>query len=275
MLWIAEPQHVSQVHNLYPYHCCPTCAFSTYNIAVTDNILELSVIPASSNHHPPSSKHLARRRNAQNAKRDWRRQTPKVQEDLMGLGGRIYLTNATVGGKPYALVIDTGSSDTWITSANFQCEDPTTSQIKANSFCGFGTPYDENGSKTLKHLNYAFSVRYSGGEYLSGTLGEEEVGIGGLSSGKGPIAKFKQTMGVVESGYWIGDGISSGLIGLGLPALASGVGTGALNYTSFVFTLLVFSLPLPPIPALLGRMWRAVMDRPLPQDTKVYMEGIN
>jgi hypothetical protein len=53
--------------------------------------------------------------------------------------------------------------------------------------------------------------------------------IGGLQT--------RQTIGVVEQGWWIGDQISSGLMGLAYPILASG--HRDLNYTSVVFSLCV------------------------------------
>lgn len=79
---------------------------------------------------------------------------------------------------------------------------------------------------------HVFKVQYTDGEFLSGEMGEEELIVGD----EGPTAlKVRQTIGVVEKGWWMGDGTSSGLMGLAYPTLASNV--KALNYTSVVFSM--------------------------------------
>ncbi|KAF1997298.1 LUC7-domain-containing protein [Amniculicola lignicola CBS 123094] len=50
-----------------------------------------------------------------------------IQQALQTLGGRVYMTNLTLGGNEYTFVIDTGSSDTWIASSSFECLSRTTS----------------------------------------------------------------------------------------------------------------------------------------------------
>lgn len=72
-----------------------------------------------------------------------------------------------------------------------------------------------------------FNVSYTDGEFLEGEMGTERFEIGGLV--------VRQTIGVVERGWWIGDGISSGLMGLAYPILASN--NWVMNYTSAVFSL--------------------------------------
>jgi hypothetical protein len=68
-------------------------------------------------------------------------------------------------------------------------------------------------------------------------MGTDTFGIGGISKGGSPSATVRQTIGVVDEGYWFGDGITSGLMGLGFPALAVGINSNELNYTSVLFTL--------------------------------------
>jgi hypothetical protein len=157
------------------------------------------------------------------------------QQDLLTLGGRVYMTNITVNDVIYTLVIDTGSSDTWIASTSFQCVSRLTQSILAQSACGFATLFDPNTSPTYTQwIKNGFSVAYSDGEFLSGDLGEENVFIEDMS--------VRQTIGVVGRGWWIGDGRSSGLMGLAYSGLASGIGVvregfDTLNYTSLMFTL--------------------------------------
>jgi hypothetical protein len=206
--------------------------------SVTDNVLELEAHPNPHKLSSPSTAHLARRRNEDIRKRQNYPIAP-AQEDLIGIGGRIYVTNVTVGGQKFSLVIDTGSSDTWLATNQFQCVDPDTGATLATQQCGFGPLYNQASSSTYKSINHQFSVNYAGGEYLSGVMGTENFGIGGISRGQNPYVTVQQTIGAVTSGYWEGDGISSGLMGMAYPALAEGVNSQELSYTSVMYTLYV------------------------------------
>lgn len=160
-----------------------------------------------------------------------------MQEDLINIGGRIYITNVTVASNKFALVIDTGSSDTWLATSEFQCVNPNDGSSLPQAYCGFANFYNQAGSKTWKSINFDFSVNYTCGEFLYGQMGTEMLGIGGVSRGQSPYVTVRQTIGAVDRGYWVGDGISSGLMGLAYPALARGINTRQLDYTSMVYTL--------------------------------------
>lgn len=181
---------------------------------VTDAVLELTAHDNPHNLSPPSTQHLFRRRLEALRKRQNIAVAP-TSESLIGIGGRIYIANVTFGGQRLALVLDSGSSDTWAATTNFQCQDYNGNNV-AQSQCNFGAPlYNRAASSTFKSINYAFSVNYQGGEYLDGDMGTEIFGIGGISTGRAtPYVNINQTIGAVTSGYWTGDGISSGLMGL-------------------------------------------------------------
>lgn len=156
-----------------------------------------------------------------------------IQQDLITRGGRVYMTNITLAGHEYTAVIDTGSSDTWFPSSTFQCINPTLQAIVAQKRCGFGPLYDAKDSPSfLQITSHPFTVRYSDGEFMTGTMGIEDLGIGGVDEDQ---LKVKQTIGVAETGWWMGDGLSSGLMGLAYPTLASNA--EGLNYTSIIWTL--------------------------------------
>ncbi|OAL52452.1 acid protease [Pyrenochaeta sp. DS3sAY3a] len=233
-------------------------------IAVTENVLHLKTLPHSANLTTPSSKHLLLNRHnlpppsSPNSKR----QTPSaapVQENLTTIGGRVYMVDVTLGGEALTLVIDSGSSDTWVASSTFKCLDPNMLLPMPASLCGFGGLYDAALSATWEAMpGVNFTVRYTGGEFLLGGLGTERFGIGGGSTGAGVGADggarmvVNQTIGVVEAGFWMGDGISSGLMGLAYSTIASGA--QELGYTSVMFTL-TQSTTLPPL-------WSLALNRP-------------
>ncbi|KAF2269670.1 acid protease [Lojkania enalia] len=158
------------------------------------------------------------------APRDELHENARTQRKLYTIGGRVYMTSISLARKPYTLVLDTGSSDTWIASSDFRCLSRHTDMELKQSACGFGALYDQNESLSWEKIEtHDFEVKYMDGEFLNGEIGTEDFEIGGL--------ELRQTIGVVERGWWIGDRISSGLIGLAYPILASG--HRDLNYTRF------------------------------------------
>nr|GAT49690.1 acid protease [Mycena chlorophos] len=126
-----------------------------------------------------------------------------------------YLTNATVGGQPFSLIIDTGSSDTWVAQKGFNCFDLNGNPI-SEADCAFGTAgFDPTASKTFKPFpNVSFNITYGDGEFLSGPVGFDTVSVGGLTV-------KSQEIGVPNLAAWEGDGINTGLIGLAFPDLTS------------------------------------------------------
>lgn len=159
-----------------------------------------------------------------------------VQEELITLGGRVYMTRVTFGSRVYALVLDTGSSDTWVASSTLSCRDPN-GNVVATSNCRFGPLYNTSLSRSYRAYNprQSFSVNYTSGEYLQGILATELFGIGDVGAGYAPRQIVNQTIGLVQQGYWNGDGTSSGLMGLAYSRLASGSST--IGYEAVMFSL--------------------------------------
>jgi hypothetical protein len=125
---------------------------------VTDNVLEITTVP---HPHPlvtPSSKYLALRRNALARRQD--NPLANVQDDLLTVGGRVYMVNATIAGQTYTLVIDTGSADTWVASSSFRCENPYVYDPSSEQDCGFGALYNESAAGTFQPINYPFAANY-------------------------------------------------------------------------------------------------------------------
>ncbi|OAG00138.1 acid protease [Paraphaeosphaeria sporulosa] len=178
-----------------------------------------------------------------------------IEQPVDTLGGRVYMTNVTLAGHPYTLILDTGSSDTWIAASGFTCTSRLSHARLPQESCGFGELYDVVDSTTYNPIpGRVFGVKYSDGEYLMGEMGVEELRMGDVDGSKGGLT-VRQTIGVVERGWWMGDGRSSGLMGLAFPTLASNYHD--LNYTTVVGSLFE-THQVPPLFSL-------ALSRPTPQ----------
>jgi hypothetical protein len=203
---------------------------------VAQHVFDLTFANVGHSFLAPSSRELAKRHlSASLARRqsDWN--TP-IQENLLTLGGRVYMMNITLGTEIYTLVVDSGSSDTWVAADGFKCYPMGSSTPSPYLDCGFGNHFNESSPTFVPIPHASFSVNYTSTEFLRGRLGIETFGIGRVGLGDSPLVSVRQTIGVVEEGYWDGDGISSGLMGLAYPELASE--SRELGYTSVIFTLM-------------------------------------
>lgn len=146
------------------------------------------------------------------------------------------MAEVTLGNYVYSLVLDTGSSDTWVGQAGLNCKDPYGNTVPTSA-CRFGPLYNSSLSQSYRAYNprQAFSVNYTSGEYLQGHLATELFGVGDVGAGFAPNQIINQTIGIVQQGYWVGDAISSGLMGLAYSRLASR--SSSIGYEAVMFSL--------------------------------------
>lgn len=112
------------------------------------------------------------------------------------------MTEIEVGTKNFTVVVDTGSSDTWLVKTGFTCS-------KTGADCEFGPTYTESSTfQAIANENY--EQTYTDGEYLFGAYGKEQVTVAGVTVKEQQIA-------AIQSANWNGDGVSSGVLGLGFP----------------------------------------------------------
>lgn len=121
-----------------------------------------------------------------------------------------YSVDVLLNGSPMKLLIDSGSSDTWIRGVNFTCSNPNVT----GSACGLGPAYPEldfpGGHITGQH----FYISPNDNETVAGLLGYMDIEVAG-------ITVHRQEIGMASVGSWNGDNVTSGVLGLAYPSLTS------------------------------------------------------
>ncbi|KAI0182157.1 acid protease [Hypoxylon sp. FL1284] len=123
-----------------------------------------------------------------------------------------YAVSAIFNGIPMTIVVDSGSADTWIRGFNFTCRNGLNQTIPSEA-CGLGPPFTGDfvgGPLEDEH----FTIAYGDGENIQGRVGYMDVEFAGIMVAGQEIALASQ-------GTWLGNGVSSGVLGLAYPSLTS------------------------------------------------------
>ncbi|OTB07733.1 hypothetical protein M426DRAFT_53221 [Hypoxylon sp. CI-4A] len=135
------------------------------------------------------------------------------------------------------MIPDTGSSDTWIISDGFKCLDPYDGRETSQEQCGFG-PSFKGGFPDGKIDNQILNISYLSGDYLNGPMGLASITVANVTIPK-------QQLALVDVAAFDGDGVSSGILGLGLRGLTAAFTdndsrnntNNLINYSPLVETL--------------------------------------
>jgi hypothetical protein len=118
-----------------------------------------------------------------------------------------YVTTVAVGGQDFWLLVDTGSSDTWIVDSNLAC-------ALGPGKCNYGSAYQLPGSFQKVEGVY-LNVHYVDGSGAGGDAGCDTVTVAGLTVAN-QIVGMANYVGTRNA-----DGVSSGILGLGFPNLTN------------------------------------------------------
>ncbi|KAI0137484.1 aspartic-type endopeptidase-like protein [Xylariales sp. AK1849] len=121
-----------------------------------------------------------------------------------------YAVDILLNGAPMRLVIDTGSSDTWVKGLNFSCSSPGND----TTACSLGPAYPDLDFPGGHLKDQHFYILYGDNETIAGQLGLLDVKLGG-------ITVHDQEIGLASQGQWTGDNVTSGVLGMAYPALTS------------------------------------------------------
>ncbi|PVH71561.1 acid protease [Cadophora sp. DSE1049] len=123
--------------------------------------------------------------------------------------GQAWYTPLIVGGRTYKLMIDTGSSDTWIVTKDFTCIGEG-GVVLPQADCNFGPKYSPGREfESVRDVN--FNIQYGDGSYLRGSYGVAKVGLAGIT--------VKTQIALAKDVGWVAEGITSGLLGLSYPSI--------------------------------------------------------
>ncbi len=94
-------------------------------------------------------------------------------------GGVEYLMDIQFNQVDFKVIVDTGSSDTWLIESGFRCVNA--SGITQNaSACGFGATYPNSfGANKIQNTN--FNISYGDGEFVTGDFGTADITLAGIT----------------------------------------------------------------------------------------------
>jgi hypothetical protein len=146
-----------------------------------------------------------------------------VHQRKNGGSGYENITSTTAYGTQYAIemlfhkdpmmvILDTGSSDTWVVKESFQCVDYAMQPID-QAACGFGPTYTDDFQYGAIPHNHMYT-KYGDGEMAYGPMGYSDITVG-------HIKVKKQEVALVTVASWDGNNETSGVIGLAYPSLTN------------------------------------------------------
>jgi hypothetical protein len=185
----------------------PTAFKRSSQIAVTDNVVSLS--KRSVKYNKRSAAYLLGKITDTTITGTYANGSSSVLTSLEI--GEEYATPITIGTQTFEVIVDTGSSDTWVVETGFECIDFSTGKKTTESECDFG-PYYTKDSTFVQTADENFNIEYGDGESLTGIIGTETVTLAG-------VEVTDQTIALVTIASWEGDGTTSGLTGLAYTAL--------------------------------------------------------
>ncbi|KAJ0108749.1 acid protease [Diaporthe amygdali] len=141
-----------------------------------------------------------------------RRQSSDPSSLISTQNGVTFEVEIQINNQTFYVIPDTGSSDLWVPVADFQCVHPASNYEIPQEECHFANMFQVPNT-TEYVANQTFGVQYGTGIAL-GKVAYTNVTLNGIKI-------EHQKIGLVDRSSDMGDGIGSGVLGLGFPSLTS------------------------------------------------------
>lgn len=126
--------------------------------------------------------------------------------------GTVFDAPMKIGNQSFQMLVDTGSSDTYVMQAGYICIDSESNLEIPQNDCLYAKAY--HSSRTQRRIaNETFGIKYGDG-IASGFMAYEQVSLGN-------VTVKKQKVGIADRSNPMGDGVNSGLLGLAYPSITS------------------------------------------------------
>ncbi|PYI03974.1 putative aspartic-type endopeptidase [Aspergillus sclerotiicarbonarius CBS 121057] len=127
--------------------------------------------------------------------------------------GSIFDIDVTIStNQTFRLLVDTGSSDTYVMRDHFTCINSTSNLVIPEADCLYASSTYTISPTYQQIPNETFGVQYGDG-LASGVMAYENITIGGIN--------VRAILGIADTSNPMGDGLNSGVFGLGYPSLTS------------------------------------------------------
>jgi hypothetical protein len=147
--------------------------------------------------------------------------------------GTVFDVEAQIGGQSFQLLVDSGSSDTYVMKTGFRCFDKAEGVELAQEECFYDVDRTYNVSDTYEEIpNQMFGIQYGAG-IASGVLAYEKVTLAGVTVPRARVA-------IADTSTPMGDGVNSGLLGLGYPSLTSAHPANITDNTTYFYNRLPY-----------------------------------
>ncbi|RAL00010.1 pepsin-like aspartic protease [Aspergillus ibericus CBS 121593] len=127
--------------------------------------------------------------------------------------GTVFDIDVTIAtNQTFRLLVDTGSSDTYVMRDHFACINATSNLVIPQADCLYASSTYTISPTYQQIPNETFGVKYGNG-LASGVMAYENITIGGVD--------VRAILGIADVSNPMGDGYNSGVFGLGYPSLTS------------------------------------------------------
>ncbi|KAL3443426.1 aspartic peptidase domain-containing protein [Aspergillus insuetus] len=162
-----------------------------------------------------------------------RRSTNTTASMVSTTYGTVFDVEAQIGGQTFQLLVDSGSSDTYVMKTGFRCFDKESGLELEQEECLYDVDRTYNVSDTYEEIpNQMFGIQYGAG-IASGVMAYEEVTLAGVTVPRARVA-------IADKSTPMGDGVNSGLLGLGYPSLTSAHPANVTDNTTYFYNRLPY-----------------------------------